>query len=56
MYIITNTDISNNINNDNALIKNKDNYFKKAQLEYYAKYYPLKLNEEEPKVELNFNK
>ena len=45
----------NNINN--SMIKNKDNYFTKEQLEYYNKLYPLKINEEEElKIDLNFKK
>ena len=45
----------NNINNK-SIIKNKDNYFKKEQLDYYMNVYLLKHIQEEPKDKLNYKR
>jgi len=46
----------NNINKNNNIIKNKDNYFKKEQLEYYMNFYLINHIQEEPKEKLNYKR
>ena len=46
----------NNINKNNTIIKNKDNYFKKEQLDYYMNVYLLNHTQEEPKEKLNYKR
>ena len=54
---------NNNINNinkivkkSNKLIKNKENYFKPEQLDYYTNVYLVKHAQIEPTIKLNFKK
>ena len=49
-------DKSNNNKNNNALIKNKDNYFKPEQIDYYFNIYLKNHISEEPIEKLNFKK
>ena len=49
-------DKSNNNKNNNALIKNKDNYFKSEQIDYYINIYLKNHISEEPIEKLNFKK
>ena len=46
----------NNINKNNTIIKNKDNYFKKEQLDYYMNVYLLNHTQEELKEKLNYKR
>jgi len=39
-----------------SIIKNKDNYFKKEQLDYYMNVYLLNHTQEEPKEKLNYKR